>query len=157
MRKILLLVSFILFCAVTATAQKNIEAPKPTALVVDSKGELTDLEPGDDYSGEAPVTVRFYANAPEEEGYSLTCVWQFFKEGEEEPYLVRHDADVEIELRESGSITVMPNITYTSIEDSGIFWPFDGAVDLSTPLRSLEMTKKTIKIPSEFSLTGFCY
>ena len=100
-----------------AGAQKDIQAPKPTALVVDSKGVLTDLEVGDEYSGEAPVTVRFYANAPEEEGYSLTCTWQFFKEGEEEPYLVRHDADVEIELNESGTINVLPTITYTSKED----------------------------------------
>ena len=64
-----------LLCVVGAQAQKDIEAPKPTALVVNSRGELTDLEIGDDYSGEAPVTVRFYANAPEEDGYSLTCTW----------------------------------------------------------------------------------
>jgi hypothetical protein len=75
--------------------------------VVDSKGNLTDLVIGEEYSGEAPVTVRFYANAREIDGYSLTCTWEFFKEGEIEPYLVRHDADVQIELRESGATTVM--------------------------------------------------
>jgi hypothetical protein len=80
MKKTVLFISFMLLC-LAAGAQKDIQAPKPTALVVDSKGVLTDLEVGDEYSGEAPVTVRFYANAPEEEGYSLTCTWQFFKEG----------------------------------------------------------------------------
>ena len=116
-----------LLCAVVAMAHgdNEIEAPKPTALVVDSKGVLTDLAMSEEYSGEAPVTVRFYANAREIDGFSLTCPWEFFKEGEEEPYLVRHDASVEIELRESGTTIVMPNITYTSIEDSEVFWPFD--------------------------------
>ena len=118
---------FILLLTIGATAvtAKSVEAPEPTALVVNSKGELTDLEIGESYPSEdevskatnVPLTVRLYANASEIEGYSLTCTWEFFREGEEEPYLVRHDADVEIELRESGTITVMPTITYTSKED----------------------------------------
>lgn len=151
MRKILILVSFMLFCVLTVMAQKNIEAPKPTALVVDSKGELTDLEPGDDYSGEAPVTVRFYANAPEEEGYSLTCTWELFREGENVPYLVRHDADIEISLRESGTVMAIPNITYTSVDNSEVFWLFDA--ETYQPFRII-LAESALEAPNAFSPNG---
>ena len=158
MKKYCILISLLLLCVV-AMAQE-IEAPKPTALVVDSKGKLTDLEAplkdsGEasvaDYSGEAPVTVRFYVNAPEVEGYSLTCTWQFFKEGEQAPYLVRHDADVEIELRESGTITVIPNITYTSIENSEVFWPFDA--ETYQPF-TIILAESGLEAPNAFSPNG---
>jgi gliding motility-associated-like protein len=150
MKRTILFISMLLLCVVTY-AQREITAPKPTALVVDSKGVLTDLETGDEYSGEAPVTVRFYANAPEEDGFSLTCAWEFFKEGEEEPYLVRHDANVEIELRESGTTIVMPNITYTSIEDSEVFWPFDS--ETYQPFKII-LAESTLEAPNAFSPNG---
>ena len=153
MKKLSILISLLLLCDV-AMAQENrdIKAPKPTALVVDSKGVLTDLEIGDEYSGEAPVTVRFYANAPEVDGYSLTCTWEFFKEGEVEPYLVRHDADVQIELRESGATTVMPTITYTSLEDSEVYWPF-GEEYYETPF-SIVLAESALEAPNAFSPNG---
>ena len=151
MKKVSCVIFLSLLCVINAWAQKTIEAPKPTALVVDSRGELTDLEIGDDYSGEAPVTARFYANAPQEDGYSLTCVWQFFKEGEEEPYLVRHDADVQIELRESGTTIVMPNITYTSIENSDVYWLFDA--ETYQPFR-ITLAESGLEVPNAFSPNG---
>jgi gliding motility-associated-like protein len=124
MRNFFLFILLLTIGATTVTAQ-SVEAPEPTALVVNSKGELTDLEIGESYPSEdevskatnVPLTVRFYANAHEVPGYSITCMWEFFKEGDETPYLVRHDEDIEIELRESGTVTVMPTITYTSKED----------------------------------------
>lgn len=153
MKKLCVLISMLL-CAVVAMAHgdNEIEAPKPTALVVDSKGVLTDLAMSEEYSGEAPVTVRFYANAPEVDGYSLTIVWEFFKEGETEPYLVRHDADVQIELRESGATTVMPTITYTSIENSEIYWLF-GEEYYESPF-SIVLAESALEAPNAFSPNG---
>lgn len=151
MKKILFFVFLAVALSANVKAQGALSAPKPTALVVDSRGELTDLEVGDDYSGEAPVTVRFYANAPEIEGYSLTITWEFFKEGEEAPYLVRHDADVEMSLRESGTTMVMPNITYTSIENSEVFWPFDA--DTYQPFRII-LAESGLEAPNAFSPNG---
>jgi gliding motility-associated-like protein len=151
MRKILLLTYLLLFSCVVALAQ-DIEGPIPTALVVDSKGELHDLSIGDEYQGEAPVTVRFYAKARDVNGYSLTCTWEFFKEGEETPYLVRHDADVQIELRDSGVVTVMPTITYTSIEDSEIYWPF-GEEYYEAPFR-IVLSESGLEAPNAFSPNG---
>ena len=150
MKKIYLIIYLLLFSV--AVAAQNIDAPSPTAIVVDSKGTITDLSVGESYTGEAPVTVRFYANAPEIEGYSLTCTWEFFKEGEQEPYLVRHDTDVQVELRESGVTTVMPSITYTSLENSEIFWPFD-AEYYETPF-SIILSESNLEAPNAFSPNG---
>lgn len=147
-----------LLCTVVAMAQENkeIEAPKPTAIVVNSKGELTNLEIGESYpSGDevgkaanVPLTVRLYANAPKVEGYSLTYTWQFFKEGEEKPYLDRFDADVEIELNKSGTINVLPTITYTSKEDYNDVKCF--AYD---PFR-ITIPDSSLGVPNAFSPNG---
>jgi gliding motility-associated-like protein len=133
------------------SAQGQVVQPKPTALVVSSRGELTDLEIGDQYDGEAPVTVRLYSNAEEVEGYSLTCTWEFFKEGEDEPFLTRHDPDAEIEIRESGVTLIRPTIVYTSRTNSEIFWPFDSEV--YEPFR-IQLAESGIKVPNAFSPNG---
>ena len=92
--------------ALGVAAQVNIEAPEPYAEVVDKNGEIDELSAGGDFSGEAPVILKLYSNAEEVEGFSLVCSWEFYKEGEAEPYLVRYDKDVEIELRESGATII---------------------------------------------------
>lgn len=151
MKKFFIFISLLLFCASTTMAQE-IESPEPTALVVDSKGNLSDLSIGESFSGEAPVTVRFYANAREVDGYSLTCTWNFFREGEDTPYLVRHDLDVQIELRESGATTVMPTITYTSLENSEIYWLF-GDEHYGSPFK-IVLAESALEAPNAFSPNG---
>ena len=110
--------------ALGVAAQVNIEAPEPYAEVVDKNGEIDELSAGGDFSGEAPVILKLYSNAEEVEGFSLVCSWEFYKEGEAEPYLVRYDKDVEIELRESGATIIQPVIVYTAIANSEIVWEF---------------------------------
>ena len=53
---------FILFAMVTGTRAQVVDAPNPAAVVTDSKGETTELAFGDEYSGEAPLTVKFFAS-----------------------------------------------------------------------------------------------
>ena len=130
---------------------QNIEAPEPEAQVVDNAGEITELVFGEEYTGEAPVTIRLHANAEEVEGYSLVCAWEFVKEGEVEPYLVRYDADVEIELRESGTTIIQPRFTYTSSSDSEIFWEF--GPEVYEPFRVI-LAESNIDAPNAFSPNG---
>lgn len=156
MKKISILLFLALLCVVNARAQKKIEAPTPKALVVNSKGELTDLEVGESFpSGNdvskatyVPLTVRFYANAPEVDGFSLTYMWNFFEEGDTDPYLVRYDADEEIELRESGTITVKPTITYTSKDDNNDVRCFE-----YSPF-SITIPESSLEAPNAFSPNG---
>ena len=130
---------------------QNIEAPEPEAQVVDNAGEITELVFGEEYTGEAPVTIRLHANAEEVEGYSLVCAWEFVKEGEVEPYLVRYDADVEIELRESGTTIIQPRFTYTSTSNSEIFWEF--GPEVYEPFRVI-LAESNIDAPNAFSPNG---
>ena len=151
MRRITIFISLLLFCVVAAKAQKTIEPPTPTALVIDAKGEETNLVVGGDYSGPAPITVEFSANAPEEEGFTLSYLWEFFREGESERYLARREANFKIDLRESGTITVKPKITYTSIENSEIYWPFDDEV--YQPF-TISLNPSKLEVPNAFSPNG---
>ena len=113
MKKYLLLLLLPLL-ALNLWAQVEIEAPEPYAVVTDKNGEVTELAAGDEFSGEAPLVIRLYAAAEEVDGYSLVCSWEFYKEGETEPYLVRYDNEVEIELRESGATIIQPMIVSLS-------------------------------------------
>lgn len=137
--------------ALGVAAQVNIEAPEPYAEVVDKNGETDELSAGDDYSGEAPVILKLYSNAEEVEGFSLVCSWEFYKEGEAEPYLVRYDKDVEIELRESGATIIQPVIVYTAIANSEIVWEF--GTEVYEPFRVV-LSESNLEAPNAFSPNG---
>lgn len=137
--------------ALGVAAQVNIEAPEPYAEVVDKNGEIDELSAGGDFSGEAPVILRLYSNAEEVEGFSLVCSWEFYKEGEAEPYLVRYDKDVEIELRESGATIIQPVIVYTAIANSEIVWEF--GTEVYEPFRVV-LSESNLEAPNAFSPNG---
>ena len=137
--------------ALGVAAQVNIEAPEPYAEVVDKNGEIDELSAGGDFSGEAPVILKLYSNAEEVEGFSLVCSWEFYKEGEAEPYLVRYDKDVEIELRESGATIIQPVIVYTAIANSEIVWEF--GTEVYEPFRVV-LSESNLEAPNAFSPNG---
>lgn len=128
-------------------------APAPAAWLINVKGEETELIPGEGTSGEseeAPVTVHLYANAEEADGYSLVCRWEFRREGEAEPYLVRYDADVEIEIKESGTTIIQPVIIYTSTSDSEIYYEYN---DEGLSFR-ITLSESSLEVPNAFSPNG---
>ena len=150
MRNCFLLLLFF-FVSHAVHAQGHVDAPEPTAVVIDVKGERSDMVPGDEFSGEAPITIFLSANAAEVDDYSLVCMWEFTREGETEPYLVRYDADVEIELRESGATIIQPVITYTSRSNSDVFWEF--GAEVYEPFRVV-LAESKIEVPNAFSPNG---
>ena len=150
MRNCFLLLLFF-FVSHAVHAQGHVDAPEPTAVVIDVKGERSDMVPGDEFSGEAPITIFLSANAAEVDDYSLVCMWEFTREGETEPYLVRYDADVEIELRESGATLVMPNITYTGIGNVDDVHCFDA--ETYKPFR-ITIPDSGLEAPNAFSPNG---
>lgn len=127
------------------------QQPAPVAYVTNAKGEESELAAGDNsFSGEAPVVVNLYANAEEVEGFSLVCQWEFKREGETEPYLVRHDADVVIDIKESGTTIIQPVITYTSTSDSEIYYRYD---DVELAFR-ITLSESSLGVPNAFSPNG---
>ena len=151
MKRYLLLLFTLLITVSTYSQAVQPEKPEPQAYVTDSKGETAELAPGDEFSGEAPVTLKLVANAEEVEGFSLVIVWKFTKEGETEPYLTRHDAEVEIDIKASGAIIIQPEITYTSIENSDVVWPY-GAEDYE-PF-AIILSESSLEVPNAFSPNG---
>ena len=135
----------------SGTLAQSMFSPSPTVQVVDSKGEKTALTPGDSYSGEAPVRLLLSSGAEEVEGYSLNCYWEFFREGEDEPFLVRYDQEVEYDLRESGTTLLQPYVVYTSTADSEIFYEF-GPSDFEQ--FSIVLSESAIEVPNAFSPNG---
>lgn len=142
---LLLLVTLSLF------SQTMPSVPEPTAVVVNTKGEETELAPGAAFSGEAPVNVTLSANAEEFEGFSLVIVWTFTREGEEEPYLTRYDADIEIDIETSGTTIIQPKITYTSTANNEIFWEY--GEETYEPFR-IGLEDSSLEVPNAFSPNG---
>ena len=142
---------FFSICGLFAYSQNEVKMPEPTMLVMDSDGEETTLAAGEEFSGEAPITVKLYSNAEEVEGYTLVCMWSFTKEGETEPFLVRHDADVEIVLNESGATKIQPVITYTNKENEDVFWEF--GVEAYSPFTVI-LAESSLEVPNAFSPNG---
>lgn len=140
-----------LFAVGMNVSAQVVEAPSPVAKITDSKGEVTEILPGEDYSGEAPLKVEFFANATEQDGFSLVCSWDFIREEEVFPFLTRHDADVVYDIRESGTFLVQPKIVYTSIANPEIVWEF-GSSDFP-PFR-ITVAESKIDVPNAFSPNG---
>ena len=63
MKRYLLLLFTLLITVSTYSQAVQPEKPEPQAYVTDSKGETAELAPGDEFSGEAPVTLKLVANA----------------------------------------------------------------------------------------------
>lgn len=145
--------SLLALCSVFVAFSQVTEppTPSPTASVFNSKGEETEILPGGEFSGEAPIKVQLYANAEEVEGYSLVIVWTFTKEGEQEPYLTRYDAEIEIDIETSGATIIQPKITYTSVENSEIFWEY--GIDTFEPFRII-LAESSLDVPNAFSPNG---
>lgn len=144
-----------LLATISAYSQMSIPVvPSPVAYVVDAKDNTEELASGGSFSGEAPVKARFSANAEEFEGFSSVVVWKFTKEGETEPYLIRYDADVEIDITTSGTTIIQPEITYTSVANSEIFYKFDAGSEEPIEPFSITISESSLEVPNAFSPNG---
>ena len=141
----------LLLVTISVYSQSMPDVPAPTAIVVNAKGEETELTPGEGFQGEAPVNVSLSANAENFEGFSLVVVWTFTREGELEPYLTRYDSDVEIDIETSGTTIIQPKITYTSTANSEIFWEY--GEDTYEPFR-IGLSESSLEVPNAFSPNG---
>lgn len=142
---------FSLLGVLSLYSQSEVVMPEPTMVIVTTDGGEEVFSAGEDFSGEAPVTVRLYANAEEVEGYTLVCVWNFTKEDESEPFLVRYENDVELVLDESGATKIQPVITYTSKENSDVYWEF--GTEAYAPF-TVVLAESSLEVPNAFSPNG---
>lgn len=131
-----------------ATAQSDVEAPVPTALLTNSDGGQEELAEGDTYEGEAPLMAQFSANALEYDDFSRVCTWTFMHDDNPDPVLVRYDADVNYDFREAGLFTVGLKVVYTNRSNPNLILEYE-----YEPF-TISICESSLKVPNAFSPNG---
>lgn len=131
-----------------ATAQSDVEAPVPTALLTNSDGGQEELAEGDTYEGEAPLMAQFSANALEYDDFSRVCTWTFMHDDNPDPVLVRYDSDVNYDFREAGLFTVGLKVVYTNRSNPNLILEYE-----YEPF-TISISESSLKVPNAFSPNG---
>lgn len=101
----------------------------PIAEYVNEKDEESRLEPGEQYGGSAPLTVRFSANPSDDEDWVSHYEWRFSMEGASEPYLIRYEQDTEYTFTQAGAHHIVCYAIFTRgnerVEYTQEFWSLD--------------------------------
>jgi gliding motility-associated-like protein len=119
----------------------------PSASPVMEVEEETGWVSVNEYSGSAPLKVRFTSNVENLGVYTPLYEWRVFKEGNSSsPYLVRYDADFEYEFRESGSSQITLQISFVNGTDTISY-------ETSSSF-SIEVSTSTLNVPNAFSPNG---
>ena len=105
--------------ALNATAD-DLPSISPYAIFQTDDGE----EEGTEYSGSAPLTATFYANASDVGSYTAHYEWRFTLEGESDPYLIRYDENTEYTFTEAGSHSIELYATFVNGTDT-VFYTSD--------------------------------
>lgn len=138
----------LLFLPVCLVAQESIEAPVPSAVVVDREGNEEQLDEGGNYEGEAPLRVLFFSNAPEYDGYSRVCTWTFTHDDEAEPFLTRYDSEVQYEFREAGLFSVRLLVSYKHRTNENLVLEYEYEPFM------ISISESSLKVPNAFSPNG---
>ena len=71
----------------------------PTAAFTGPDGETTSNE---SYSGSAPVHATFEAHPTDHAGWDAYYEWRFYKNADQEPYIIRYEENTDLEFNQSG-------------------------------------------------------
>lgn len=108
-------------------------------------------ETGTSYSGSAPLTATFHANAENTEGWTTYYEWRFSIEGQQQPYLLRYDEDTEYTFTKAGSHKIVLYAVFTQGNDTIAYtedyWSTADPITVSISESKLEM-------PNAFSPNG---
>ena len=112
---------------------------------------IIDTEDGEEenqaYSGSAPIAAHFTSNVSNLGSYSARYEWRVYKASEEEnPFLVRYDADFDYTFMESGSSYIKLFITFTHASDTIEY-------EISEPF-SVTASESVLNVPNAFSPNG---
>lgn len=108
-------------------------------------------ETGTSYSGSAPLTVVFHANAENVGMYTPHYEWRFTKEGETQPYLVRYEEETEYTFTEAGSHRIVLYATFINGNDT-VAYTKDYWQD-AQPI-TIQISESKLEMPNAFSPNG---
>lgn len=146
MRYIRTLLLLVLCTALQAYADE-VPTIDPQATFTTDEGEET----GTSYSGSAPLTVVFHANAENVGMYTPHYEWRFTKEGETQPYLVRYEEETEYTFTEAGSHRIVLYATFINGTDT-VAYTKDYWQD-AQPI-TIQISESKLEMPNAFSPNG---
>lgn len=139
-RTLLLLV----LCTTLQAYADEVPTIDPQATFSTDEGEET----GTSYSGSAPLTVVFHANAENVGMYTPHYEWRFTKEGETQPYLVRYEEETEYTFTEAGSHRIVLYATFINGNDT-VAYTKDYWQD-AQPI-TIQISESKLEMPNAFS------
>lgn len=142
-RTLLLLV----LCTTLQAYADEVPTIDPQATFTTDEGEET----GTSYSGSAPLTVVFHANAENVGMYTPHYEWRFTKEGETQPYLVRYEEETEYTFTEAGSHRIVLYATFINGTDT-VAYTKDYWQD-AQPI-TIQISESKLEMPNAFSPNG---
>ena len=142
-RTLLLLV----LCTTLQAYADEVPTIDPQATFTTDEGEET----GTSYSGSAPLTVVFHANAGNVGMYTPHYEWRFTKEGETQPYLVRYEEETEYTFTEAGSHRIVLYATFINGNDT-VAYTKDYWQD-AQPI-TIQISESKLEMPNAFSPNG---
>lgn len=142
-RTLLLLV----LCTTLQAYADEVPTIDPQATFTTDEGEET----GTSYSGSAPLTVVFHANAENVGMYTPHYEWRFTKEGETQPYLVRYEEETEYAFTEAGSHRIVLYATFINGNDT-VAYTKDYWQD-AQPI-TIQISESKLEMPNAFSPNG---
>ena len=142
-RTLLLLV----LCTTLQAYADEVPTIDPQATFTTDEGEET----GTSYSGSAPPTVVFHANAENVGMYTPHSEWRFTTERETQPYLVRYEEETEYTFTEAGSHRIVLYATFINGNDT-VAYTKDYWQD-AQPI-TIQISESKLEMPNAFSPNG---
>lgn len=145
--QLFLIIALVFGAASRVDASTGGDDEMPTASPQMEVEEETGWVTVNEYSGSAPLRVRFTSNVENLGEYTPLYEWHVFKAGNvSSPYLVRYDADFDYEFRESGSSQISLQISFVNGTDT---------IAYEMPSNfSVEVSSSVLNVPNAFSPNG---
>lgn len=137
----------LILCTTLQAYADEVPTIDPQATFTTDEGEET----GTSYSGSAPLTVVFHANAENIGAYTPHYEWCFTKEGATQPYLVRYEEETEYTFTEAGSHRIVLYATFVNGTDT-VAYTKDYWQD-AQPI-TIQISESKLEMPNAFSPNG---
>lgn len=115
--KYLLTLVSVLFMTETALGE-DYPIIDPVAIINAEDGTVTEIHPGENYQGSAPLSVTFNANPQDADDWTANYEWRFYRDTEREsPYLIRYEENTSFTFTEAGTHRIVCYTIFTRGEE----------------------------------------
>ena len=116
----------------------------PSAVFADSDGNS---EEGETFAGSAPITVLLKMNPIDADGWDAHYEWRFYREGEQDAYMIRYEEQTEVTLTDTGNYSMVPYAKFTQGETVVEY-------DMQDTPFTVEVSESQLYMPNAFSPNG---